>query len=86
MGLFRHFHPLVKIGLVKRSGRGEELSFQLDKTVQLQLAEESRRVSEWIAERRENGNGGAVTLETPVGFLKLQPTAQAEQLTEQATE
>jgi hypothetical protein len=86
MGLFRYFHPLVKIGLVKRSGRGDELSFQLDKTVQLQLAEESRRVREW-AERKENGGSGeTATVETPLGFLKLQPTAQAKQLTEQATE
>jgi hypothetical protein len=78
MALLRYLNPLEKIGLLRKERDSTPgapvVSYHFANTVELKLAEESRRVQWWLAEKPQNGNWGAVTLETPVGFLKLQPT------------
>lgn len=78
MALSRYLNPLEKIGLLRKEKDSTPgapvVSYHFANTVELSLAEESRRIQWWLAEKPNNGNGGAVTVETPVGFLKLQPT------------
>ena len=78
MALLRYLNPLEKIGLLRKERDSTPgapvVSYHFANTVELNLAEESRRVRWWLAEKLHNGNGGAATVETPVGFLKLQPT------------